>query len=156
MFLTSFNCGEQRAPSLVASEASMVAILAQRITDGAGSPAFFNFVTGTSPAQPLFCALVIIMTHNRPCKLWSLPAEMTRAGRDCRVERSVYGKGTLMMSPCLKIGISLLVCCTAPFIESTKRVVCLIAVPCLGNEHLPICDLIFKNISGPKVQGTTN
>ena len=134
----------------------MVAILAQRMTDGAGSPDFFNFVTGTSPAQPLFCALVIMTTHNRPCRFWSLPVEMTSAGRDRPVDRSEYGKGTLMMSPCLKIGISLLVCFAAPFIESTEWVVCLVAVSRLGKEHLPIGDFIFENIPGLEIQCTAN
>jgi hypothetical protein len=78
-----------RVPSFVASEASIVAIFAGRITEGAGRPARDKAVIPTSSGQPRFAALVIMTTHRRPCVSSKLGNDTTRAGRDCRVERSV-------------------------------------------------------------------
>jgi hypothetical protein len=53
-------------PSFVASEASIVAIFAGRITEGAGRPARESAVIATSSGQPRFSALVIMTTHTSP------------------------------------------------------------------------------------------
>ncbi len=44
----------------------MVAILALRITEGAGKPAVAKLLMETSPGQPRFSALVIMTTRNSP------------------------------------------------------------------------------------------
>lgn len=65
----------------------MVAIFAVRITEAAGRPAAARSCNGTSPGHPLFPALVIITTHSNPCASSMPPADTTRAGLNCRVER---------------------------------------------------------------------
>ena len=62
-------------PSFFASAASMVAIFAVRITEGAGSPANKRPVTGTSPDQPRFTAL------GRANPSWASRANRSRVSR---------------------------------------------------------------------------
>ena len=100
---TCLNSVRGTRPSLTASDASIVAILAVRMSDGTGRPAAARSVTDTSPIQPRFFALVIITTHSSPCPSSKAPVDTTSAGRHCRVRRSVYGNGTLMTSPCSKL-----------------------------------------------------
>lgn len=72
-----------------ASLASIVAILAVRTTEAAGSPAAPRSDTSTSPGQPRFSALVIMSAHTKPWRSWISPEGTTRAGRRSRTGRSV-------------------------------------------------------------------
>jgi hypothetical protein len=112
-----------RRPIRSASRASMVAILAQRTTDGAGSPAMIRSETGTSPRHRRFSALVIIRIHRSPWTVSSVPAATTKAGRCWRIGRSVYGNGTLTRSHISKIGIGSPVVLRGPLAEGGERIV---------------------------------
>lgn len=59
------SAGRNNMPIFCAWFRPMVAILAQRTTDGAGKPALRRSVIGTSIGQGGLAALVIISTHNK-------------------------------------------------------------------------------------------
>ena len=80
--LSQQRCGNGAEPRSIA--ASIVAIFAVRITDGAGSPAAARSRIGTSPDQIRFSALVIMLTHSSPCASSMPLVDTTTAGRDCR------------------------------------------------------------------------
>src|SRR5579862_8283436 len=83
----------------------MVAILAQRTTDGAGKPAPRRSVIGTSLGQGGLAALVIIKIQSSSCAVSSRPAAITSAGRCSSAGPSPSGKGTLTTSQVSKLGI---------------------------------------------------
>jgi hypothetical protein len=60
------------------------------------------------------------------------PRETTRAGRDCRVARSVNGKGTLTMSPWLRFAISFPIGRRFPLAKGTEGVVSVSGPPRFG------------------------
>src|ERR1700685_1298130 len=84
------------------------------------------------------------------------PVETTNAGRTCRVARSVYGKGTLTTSPCLKLGISFVVCLGVPFAESAEGVIFDLVVLRLREDHAIAIDLIDEFIAFFESQSGTN
>ncbi len=131
-------------PSLVASDASIVAIFAVRITDGAGSPARERVLIVTSLSQPRFSALVIITTQIKLCLCCRSGIETTRAGRDCRVDLSVYGNGTLTTSPWLKVAIRLPVRRRIPLAKRSEWVIALRDVASLHEEHSLSADFVNK------------
>src|SRR5215472_10447047 len=132
-------------PSSCASRASTVAIFAARMIDGAGRPAARRSDMRTSSGQPRFSALVIMISHIRPCAASILSAAMTSAGRRCRTGRSVYGNGTLTMSHTSKIAIGAPVGLGRPLMESSEGIVDRFPL-CLGQDYVvtfdPISDLI--------------
>src|SRR5947209_10139131 len=101
----------------------MVASLAQRMTEGAGSPAEERSATGTSSLQERFSALVIIKTHSRLCSAAMSPAAMTSAGLRCRTGLSAYGNGTLTTSHGSKLGIGLAIVVGGPLAECGEGIV---------------------------------
>src|SRR5579862_3903695 len=93
----------------------MVAILAQRTTDGAGKPAPRRSVIGTSLGQGGLAALVIIKIQSSSCAVSSRPAAITSAGRCSSAGPSPNGKGTLTMSQVSKLGIGAAIVLRIPF-----------------------------------------
>lgn len=69
--VTCLTWAADNRPSVEASDASIVAILALRTMEGTGRPASCRLATGRSSGQPRFSALVIMTTHKSPCRSWS-------------------------------------------------------------------------------------
>jgi hypothetical protein len=84
-----------------------------------------------------------------------LCAQSTRARRDCRVNRSVYGNGTLTTSPWLKVAIRLAVGGRVPLAERPEWVIALGDVAGLRKNH-PLCaNLIDELVALFELKGHT-
>src|SRR3972149_7079261 len=59
---TCLNSAGGKLPSFLASDASMVAIFAVRITEGTGRPAAARLFTGTAPGQGRVSGVVVMTT----------------------------------------------------------------------------------------------
>src|ERR1043166_1999913 len=129
-----------------ASRASIVAILAQRITEGAGRPAPSRSEITTSSFHLRFSALVIIRTHSNPCAASIGPAAMRSPGRCCRTGRSVYGDGTLTTSHGLKAVIGPPVILGGPFAERREWIISR-RTRRLGYDHSTSLDLVGKLVA---------
>jgi len=155
--LTALWSSGGKVPIRSASLASIVAILAVRTTDAAGNPATARSDITTSPGQPRFSELVIIITHMSPCCSWMADVPTTKAGRRWRTGRSVQGNGTFTVSQASKLGIGPSIGFCIPFAERGEWIfphfACAAGPVPLKRWHCPDCGASAPDKAAPRPRG---